>query len=77
MGPVCESADFLGKERALPTPKAGDGLVVHDAGQGKTLARLPNKPCSYAISLLHLVSHLSLICGAQLHACYITPSGEI
>jgi diaminopimelate decarboxylase len=31
-GPVCESADFLGKERKLPTPNAGDGLVVHDAG---------------------------------------------
>lgn len=31
-GPVCESADFLGKERELPTPAAGDGLVVHDAG---------------------------------------------
>ena len=33
MGPVCESADFLGKDRTLATPKAGDGLVVHDAGQ--------------------------------------------
>ena len=32
VGPVCESADFLGKERALPTPAPGDGLVVHDAG---------------------------------------------
>ena len=32
VGPVCESADFLGKERTLATPKAGDGLVVHDAG---------------------------------------------
>ncbi len=32
MGPVCESADFLGKERTLQTPRAGDGLVVHDAG---------------------------------------------
>jgi diaminopimelate decarboxylase len=32
VGPVCESADFLGKERELPTPKRGDGLVVHDAG---------------------------------------------
>lgn len=32
VGPVCESADFLGKERELPTPAAGDGLVVHDAG---------------------------------------------
>lgn len=32
VGPVCESADFLGKDRELPTPAAGDGLVVHDAG---------------------------------------------
>lgn len=32
MGPVCESADFLGKDRRLRTPNAGEGLVVHDAG---------------------------------------------
>lgn len=32
VGPVCESADFLGKERMLATPESGDGLVVHDAG---------------------------------------------
>ncbi|KAJ4834417.1 Diaminopimelate decarboxylase 2, chloroplastic [Turnera subulata] len=32
VGPVCESADFLGKERELPTPTKGAGLVVHDAG---------------------------------------------
>lgn len=32
VGPVCESADFLGKERELPTPSEGAGLVVHDAG---------------------------------------------
>ena len=32
VGPVCESADFLGKDRELPAPAAGDGLVVHDAG---------------------------------------------
>lgn len=32
VGPVCESADFLGKERQLPTPEPGSGLVVHDAG---------------------------------------------
>ena len=31
-GPVCESADFLGKDRVLPTPHEGAGLVVHDAG---------------------------------------------
>ncbi|KAI8533017.1 hypothetical protein RHMOL_Rhmol11G0263600 [Rhododendron molle] len=32
VGPVCESADFLGKDRELPTPNRGAGLVVHDAG---------------------------------------------
>jgi diaminopimelate decarboxylase len=32
VGPVCESADFLGKDRELPTPEKGAGLVVHDAG---------------------------------------------
>ena len=32
VGPVCESADFLGKDRRLPTPHEGVGLVVHDAG---------------------------------------------
>ncbi|CAK9153686.1 unnamed protein product [Ilex paraguariensis] len=32
VGPVCESTDFLGKDRKLPTPPVGTGLVVHDAG---------------------------------------------
>ena len=32
VGPVCESADFLGKERRLQTPVPGAGLLVHDAG---------------------------------------------
>ena len=32
VGPVCESADFLGKDRQLATPDPGDGLVVLDAG---------------------------------------------
>ena len=32
VGPVCESADFLGKDRSLRTPQEGTGLVVHDAG---------------------------------------------
>ena len=32
VGPVCESADFLGKDRELPAPSRGTGLVVHDAG---------------------------------------------
>ena len=32
VGPVCESADFLGKGRRLPAPHEGAGLVVRDAG---------------------------------------------
>ena len=32
VGPVCESADFLGKERMLPTPAEGAGLAVLDSG---------------------------------------------
>jgi diaminopimelate decarboxylase len=32
VGPVCESADFLGKDRLLPTPEEGSRLVVMDAG---------------------------------------------
>ena len=32
VGPVCESADFLGKDRTLPTPKENDCLVVFDTG---------------------------------------------
>lgn len=32
VGPVCESADFLGKDRELPTPDEGMSLVVYDAG---------------------------------------------
>lgn len=32
VGPVCESADFLGKDRVLPTPDQGFGLAVMDAG---------------------------------------------
>jgi diaminopimelate decarboxylase len=32
VGPVCESADFLGKDRVLTTPHEGAGLIVYDAG---------------------------------------------
>lgn len=32
VGPVCESADFLGKDRMLPTPSEGARLAVMDAG---------------------------------------------
>jgi diaminopimelate decarboxylase len=32
VGPVCESGDFLGRDRELATPREGAGVVVHDAG---------------------------------------------
>ena len=32
VGPICESGDFLGQGRLLPTPQEGDGLIVYDAG---------------------------------------------
>ncbi|MCP4108918.1 MAG: hypothetical protein GY749_25795 [Desulfobacteraceae bacterium] len=32
VGPICESADFLGKDRELPTPYEGTGIAVYDAG---------------------------------------------
>jgi diaminopimelate decarboxylase len=32
VGPVCESGDFLAKDRALPVVKAGDALAVMSAG---------------------------------------------
>jgi diaminopimelate decarboxylase len=32
VGPICESGDFLGKERLLPLPEAGDLLAVMSAG---------------------------------------------
>ncbi len=32
VGPICESSDFLGKDRELPTPHESAGLVVYDAG---------------------------------------------
>lgn len=32
VGPVCESGDFLGKDRLLPRPEEGAGLAVMDSG---------------------------------------------
>ena len=32
VGPVCESADFLGTNRQLPRPPEESGLAIHDAG---------------------------------------------
>jgi len=39
VGPVCESSDFLAKDRAMPEVKAGDLLAVMSAGAyGFTMA---------------------------------------
>jgi diaminopimelate decarboxylase len=32
VGPICESGDFLAKDRPLPPVRAGDLLGVHSAG---------------------------------------------
>lgn len=32
VGPICEAADFVGKDRELPTPEEETGLVIYDAG---------------------------------------------
>lgn len=32
VGPICESGDFIGQGRLLPTPREGDGLVIYEAG---------------------------------------------
>ncbi len=32
VGPICESTDFLAKDRLLPAVKAGDVLALFDAG---------------------------------------------
>lgn len=53
VGPVCESADFLGKQRDLPSAPAGSGLVVHDAG-------LPHTQHSLGIGL-HMVAVLAAL----------------
>jgi diaminopimelate decarboxylase len=38
VGPVCESGDFFGRDRALPTVKPGDLVLILDAGAyGMTL----------------------------------------
>ncbi|KAK4382277.1 Diaminopimelate decarboxylase 1, chloroplastic [Sesamum angolense] len=49
VGPVCESADFLGKDRELPTPTKGAGLVVHDAG-----AYCMSMASTYNLKMRHL-----------------------
>nr|QKY14832.1 diaminopimelate decarboxylase (DCDA) [Polytomella parva] len=51
VGPICESGDYLGKDRDLPTPEAGDAVVVHDAGAyGMAMAsnyNLKMRPAEY------------------------------
>jgi diaminopimelate decarboxylase len=32
VGPICESGDYLARDRVLPEPEEGDLLVVYDAG---------------------------------------------
>lgn len=32
VGPICETADVLGRDRVLPDPRSGDLLAVHTAG---------------------------------------------
>ena len=32
VGPVCESGDFLGRDRELATPGENAGVAIHDAG---------------------------------------------
>jgi diaminopimelate decarboxylase len=39
VGPVCETADVLGRDRVLPDPRAGDLLAVHTVGAyGRVMA---------------------------------------
>ena len=39
VGPICESSDFLGKERSLKEIKEGDSLVISEAGAyGRSMA---------------------------------------
>ncbi len=46
VGPICESGDFFGKERALTNPKAGDLLAVMSAGAyGFVMASNYNARC--------------------------------
>ncbi len=49
VGPVCESGDFIGKDRELPTLKAGDLLAIFTSGayaavQGSTYNTRPLAP---------------------------------
>lgn len=59
VGPICEAADFLGKERELPTPDEGIGLVVYDAGAYSNVMssnyNLKMHPAEYMVDGTNLV----------------------
>ena len=58
VGPICESADFLGLDRRLGTPAEGDGVIVYDAGAyGFAMASRYN---------LHLLCAEYLVDGSEL-----------
>lgn len=57
VGPICESADFLGLGRQLGTPREGEGVIIYDAGAyGFAMASRYN---------LHLLCAEYLIEGSQ------------
>jgi diaminopimelate decarboxylase len=53
VGPVCESADFLGRNRLLAVPAEGTGLAVYDTGAyGFTMSsnyNLRGRPAEYVV----------------------------
>jgi len=59
VGPICEAADFLGKERELPTPDEGIGLVIYDAGAYSNVMssnyNLKMHPAEYMVDGTNLV----------------------
>ena len=68
VGPVCESADFLGQDRRLGTPREGDGLIVYDAGAyGFTMASRYN---------MHLLCTEYLVDNNQIHCIHRTETYE-
>ena len=71
VGPVCESADFLGKKRDLATPAAGSGLVVHDAGDNPRLfwhATLTRDVHERGCLLVRELVRLRTVLYVQVHA---------
>ena len=53
VGPVCESADYLGRNRKIPTPNEGIGIVILDAGAyGYAMSsnyNARNRPAEYMV----------------------------